>query len=185
MTNTKEYSRLYYQRTKEKQKEYSRNYRENHLEEIKEKQRDYFKSEKGKEAKRRYYEKHKEEIIKKRYEYRQKHKEEYNKNVRNYRKNNPDKVKTNNKNYYLKHRNKGILVWEQHYGKVPKGCLIIHKDGNNENNNIDNLEMITRKENGTMCIKGLSIKKDKNITETNILIARLMNKTYKLKKGLK
>jgi hypothetical protein len=42
--------------------------------------------------------------------------------------------------------------------------------------------MITRKENAVMNVKGLSISNNKDITETNILITRLMMKAYKLKK---
>lgn len=37
-------------------------------------------------------------------------------------------------------------VWEQHYGELPKGYLIWHKDGNRLNDDIDNLEAITRAE---------------------------------------
>jgi hypothetical protein len=42
----------------------------------------------------------------------------------------------------LKHR----LVWEQHYGIIPKGCNIQFKDGNRHNCVIDNLYMIFRGE---------------------------------------
>ena len=76
-------------------------------------------------------------------------------------------------------------MWERYYGEIPKNCLIIHKDGNKENNDINNLEMITREENAVMCQKGLGISKNKNITETNILLVRLMRKTYRIKKDSK
>jgi hypothetical protein len=45
--------------------------------------------------------------------------------------------------YVLKHR----LVWEQHNGPIPKGNIIIFKDKNKYNLNIDNLQMITKREN--------------------------------------
>jgi hypothetical protein len=45
--------------------------------------------------------------------------------------------------YVLKHR----LVWEQNNGPIPKGNIIIFKDKNKYNLNIDNLQMITKREN--------------------------------------
>ena len=45
--------------------------------------------------------------------------------------------------YVLKHR----LIWEQHNGPIPKGNIIIFKDKNKYNLNIDNLQMITKREN--------------------------------------
>ena len=38
------------------------------------------------------------------------------------------------------------LVWEKENGKLPKGYIIFHKDGNKWNDNITNLEPITRRE---------------------------------------
>ena len=32
------------------------------------------------------------------------------------------------------------LIWEKHYGPIPEGYVIHHKDGNKLNNNISNLE---------------------------------------------
>lgn len=37
-------------------------------------------------------------------------------------------------------------IYEQVYGELPKGYIIYHIDGNKENDNIDNLEAITRRE---------------------------------------
>lgn len=34
------------------------------------------------------------------------------------------------------------LIYEKYYGKIPKGYVIHHKDGNKVNNDISNLEMI-------------------------------------------
>ena len=36
-----------------------------------------------------------------------------------------------------------IYLWEKHYGKVPKGYHVHHKDGDKTNNSIDNLELLT------------------------------------------
>ena len=38
-------------------------------------------------------------------------------------------------------------TWEQHNGPIPKGMVIVYKDGNYMNNDIANLLMITKKEN--------------------------------------
>jgi len=38
-------------------------------------------------------------------------------------------------------------IWKQYYGEIPKGMIIIFKDGNQLNPNISNLEMISRREN--------------------------------------
>lgn len=42
--------------------------------------------------------------------------------------------------YYLKHR----LIWEAIYGPIPKDMIVHHKDGDRLNNNIDNLEIMSR-----------------------------------------
>lgn len=45
--------------------------------------------------------------------------------------------------FVLKHR----LIWEEHFGSIPKGKIIIFKDGDKTNLDISNLEMIDREEN--------------------------------------
>ncbi len=39
-------------------------------------------------------------------------------------------------------------IWEQHNGKIPKDMFIHHKNGNPQDNHINNLQMVTRKEHG-------------------------------------
>ena len=39
-----------------------------------------------------------------------------------------------------------VYVWEKHFGKIPKGYQIHHKDENKDNNEIDNLMCMTQKE---------------------------------------
>lgn len=152
---------------KEDRKKWWKKYKEEHREEIKQRNHLYWKSKDGKENKKRYYKNHQEEIIQK---------------VTNYRNQNQDKVKTYNKKYYNEIRNKAILVWEETNGIVPDGCLIIHKDKNKNNNNLDNLEMITRKELGTMNLNNLAISENKEITEVNILLAKIKNKTRDIRR---
>ena len=43
---------------------------------------------------------------------------------------------------YGKQRFEHCVVWEKHYGPIPKGMQIHHKDGNKQNNNIDNLILV-------------------------------------------
>lgn len=38
-------------------------------------------------------------------------------------------------------------TWEMHNGPIPKGMVVVYKDGNYLNNDINNLMMITKKEN--------------------------------------
>ena len=52
-------------------------------------------------------------------------------------------VRVNKGKFVLKHRK----IWEENYGKIPKGNIIIFKDGNKLNCKIENLMMITMKEN--------------------------------------
>lgn len=48
---------------------------------------------------------------------------------------------------------KHILIWEKHHKKkVPAGCIVIFKDGNNTNFNIENLLMISRKQSAVMAV---------------------------------
>lgn len=150
-----EYSRKWYLEHKDKYREWSNRYYKNNAEKVREKRRKYHKENKEKEA-----------------EYRVK-----------YCRENKDKVKEWNKLNYKKNRNKGIIVWEQNYGEIPKGYVLIHKDNDKNNNDLDNLALITKTEYGTMCLNSIGVSKDKKITETNILIARLMNKKRKLEKG--
>lgn len=50
---------------------------------------------------------------------------------------------------YLKHR----LIWEQHFGEIPKGYEIHHIDGNTHNNNIENLQLISSVEHRSLHAK--------------------------------
>jgi hypothetical protein len=52
-------------------------------------------------------------------------------------------IKLADSNWQLLNR----YTWEQHNGPIPKGMVVVYKDGNYLNNDIDNLLMITKKEN--------------------------------------
>ena len=45
--------------------------------------------------------------------------------------------------YFMEHR----AIWVWHNGAIPEGLVVNHKDYNRWNNNIDNLEVVTQKEN--------------------------------------
>lgn len=59
------------------------------------------------------------------------------------------------KKYMLVHR----LVFMAHKGMIPKGLQINHKDENKENNCIDNLELMTNKENSSYGTRNARISK--------------------------
>ena len=76
-----------------------------------------------------------------------------------------------------KWRHKHNVVWEQHNGKIPKGCIIIFLDGDPLNCVIGNLAPISRRELLIVNRQGF-IKADPELTKTGITTARLMAKIY-------
>lgn len=71
-------------------------------------------------------------------------------------------------------------VWEQHNGPIPKGMLVVFKDQDPMNCDIDNLMLITRGEHVTMTKKRLR-SKDPELTEAGLGLVRL-ERTIKDKK---
>ena len=78
----------------------------------------------------------------------------------------------------LKHR----VVYESVYGQIPKGSNITFIDGNRLNLNIENLSLITQAENLILNQHALRAD-DTEITKSAIALAKLIDKTQKLKKG--
>lgn len=85
------------------------------------------------------------------------------------------KIKEPNK-WQLKHR----YIYEKKYGKIPKGYNLIFLDGNRKNINLSNLKLISKSEDLIMNRNNL-FTKNKDITNTGSLIARLIDKGNKLK----
>lgn len=92
-------------------------------------------------------------------------------------------VKINNKikakkteNWVLKHR----YIYEQHHGKIPDGHNVIFKDGNRTNFDIDNLALVSKSEMNIMNSRNLR-SSNKELTESCIAVARLINATRKKK----
>lgn len=75
-------------------------------------------------------------------------------------------------------RQKHLLVWEEAHGPIPDGHVITFKDGDKTNYDLDNLALITMAESIELTRRGLRTK-DKQLTETGILIARLNCKVSK------
>ena len=85
------------------------------------------------------------------------------------------KVKDPNKWKY-KHR----VIYEQHYGKIPKGYNVIFLDGNKQNLDISNLKAISKHDNLIMNEKNLRYD-NKDLTESAYIIAQIENKRRSLK----
>lgn len=76
--------------------------------------------------------------------------------------------KNSTRAWKLKHR----WLWEQNYGPIPKGYVIIFLDGNNRNFNLDNLAMISMKQNAIINKMGLRYD-DPECTKLGVEIASL------------
>lgn len=76
-----------------------------------------------------------------------------------------------------KHR----YIYEQHFGKIPKNHKVIFLDGNNRNFNIKNLKLVSNAEELIMNNNKLRYN-NKELTETGILIAKIIHKRGQVKK---
>lgn len=74
------------------------------------------------------------------------------------------------------------IIWEMHYGPLPKDFVIIFRDGNKSNCRIDNLLLATRNELLTMNQKGL-YSDDPDLIEFGLNTAKLIMKYNSVKKG--
>lgn len=89
------------------------------------------------------------------------------------------KVKQPNK-WVLKHR----WLYEKEKGKIPKGYNLIFADGNKQNLNLDNLILLSNSELFIMNQKGL-YKQDKELTKSGAIVAKVLDKVNKRKRGTK
>lgn len=64
-------------------------------------------------------------------------------------------------------------LWSQHFGKIPKGMIIIFKDQNTKNLEINNLKMISKEEN---MLRNSKINLPEEIIPTMALVSQLNNK---------
>ena len=79
---------------------------------------------------------------------------------------------------------KSRYIWEQHYGKIPKGHVVAFLDGNTSNFNLENLTLISQSENALLN-KNKMRKEDAELTKTSINLAKVLNKINERKKELK
>ena len=84
-----------------------------------------------------------------------------------------------NKNWIRKHR----YLYEQAYGKVPKGHKVIFADGDNRNFDLDNLILVSDAEELIMNRNNL-FKEDTELTKAGVVVAKLLDKVNKRKKDL-
>lgn len=76
------------------------------------------------------------------------------------------------------------LLWEEVNGPQPKGTKLIFVDGDRTNIVLDNLELVSDSELLLMNRNGL-ISDDAELTKTGVLVARVLDKTYRAKRNIK
>lgn len=82
-----------------------------------------------------------------------------------------------NDNFVAKHR----LIWEQAYGHIPKGYVVIFKDGDKRNFDLSNLALVSMAERLEMTRRGL-FSGDPALTETGIMIAKVRTAMHRKRK---
>lgn len=88
-----------------------------------------------------------------------------------------DELYAGKKNWVSKHK----MIYEQHYGKVPEGHVVIFADGDRRNFDIDNLIAVSRGELLKLNHYG-RIHNDSDITKSNVLLTRVELKTNERKR---
>lgn len=74
------------------------------------------------------------------------------------------------------------VIWEQHHGPIPQGCIVVFKDGNKRNFDIDNLELRNRSQH---CKNNIGSLPDeyKAILQLKGALQRQLNKLKNKKDG--
>jgi hypothetical protein len=93
-------------------------------------------------------------------------------------------ISSNLKNYKNDKNNKRTIslhryIWEKYNGPIPCGMYVHHKDKNTENNNIENLELISSIEHTRLHNKGLRRSTLTREKQSISAILRWKNKPYK------
>lgn len=76
------------------------------------------------------------------------------------------------------------LVWEEHNGPIPEGGIVIFLDGNSQNCDINNLQMITRAEHARLNQNHLRFA-DPELTKTGVTVAKILTAAGTKKKKKK
>lgn len=79
--------------------------------------------------------------------------------------------------WQLKHH----YIWEKHNGKIPDGYSVIFLDQDKTNFDINNLELVKKKDKLIACSYRL-FSTNKEVTKTGILTAQVINKTKEIRK---
>ncbi|MFT8837904.1 HNH endonuclease signature motif containing protein [Liquorilactobacillus satsumensis] len=74
------------------------------------------------------------------------------------------------------------IKWEKAHGPIPKGKKLIFLDGNHKNTNLENLALVSLRENLEMNRKGLNYE-DSELTKVGINISKINIAAAKRKKG--
>lgn len=80
-------------------------------------------------------------------------------------------IKVSDNKWITKHR----YIYEQHYGKVPNGYVVVFADKNKRNFNIDNL-ILAKKSELLLAIKYELIYEEAELTKTGFNVAKLLDK---------
>lgn len=75
-------------------------------------------------------------------------------------------------------------IWEEHYGPIPPGMVVIFKDSDRSNCSIDNLMMISKQENGAATMRGYRFT-DPDLTVAGVRVAKLHLRMKELRKEKK
>lgn len=68
----------------------------------------------------------------------------------------------------------GRVTWQKEYGEIPDGYLVRYLDGNQFNNAIENLELVSRSENAYINTKKLFVE-NPELNKTACLVAKVMS----------
>ena len=96
------------------------------------------------------------------------------------------RIETSNITYKYIRISKGVwelyhrIVWEKHNGKIPDNFIVAFKDGNTENTNIENLELITRTEN---MYRNSKLNYPREVIPSLVLSKKLEHKLKTLQNG--
>lgn len=71
------------------------------------------------------------------------------------------------------------LVYEEHFGPIPEGCVIRFLDGNRQNCSPDNLVLLTKAEHAVLTRKGLATE-DPELTRAGVNVVKLSMKIKEL-----
>ena len=75
-------------------------------------------------------------------------------------------------------KQKQVYIYEQKYGEIPRGYVVIFLDGDKYNFDISNLSCISRRELLILNRRKL-LKKDKELSQAGVNVAKLLSKAYK------